>query len=206
MESKRLAVLHVRLDLSTYYLPDGRLLDLEMVTTMVWNCYIICNDTEIQTIWWDLGPFVGMKVIVFDACGDPRIWVHFWVSVSSYGLEEEESNRKTIIHKHKTTNIIRKAHVQQFLATEDALNKAAEARDMCVELMKRLHGGTDVSSHSLGIGSNSQNVGSLRQLEQHKYFIFASLGKILKFDELACRAKEVVGIAPLEEQESHICT
>lgn len=35
MESRRLAVLHVRLDLSTYYLPDGRLLDLEMVTTMV---------------------------------------------------------------------------------------------------------------------------------------------------------------------------
>ena len=58
-----------------------------------------------------------------------------------------------------------KAHVQQFLATEDALNKAAEARDMCVELMKRLHGGTDVSSCSLGIGSNSQNVGSVRQLE-----------------------------------------
>ncbi|RZB53951.1 AUGMIN subunit 5 isoform B [Glycine soja] len=58
-----------------------------------------------------------------------------------------------------------KAHVQQFLATEDALNKAAEARDMCEKLMKRLHGGTDVSSRSLGIGSNSQNVGSLRQLE-----------------------------------------
>ena len=58
-----------------------------------------------------------------------------------------------------------KAHVQQFLATEDALNKVAEARDMCVKLMKHLHGGTDVSSCSLGIGSNSQNVGSLRQLE-----------------------------------------
>ncbi|XP_027350049.1 AUGMIN subunit 5 [Abrus precatorius] len=58
-----------------------------------------------------------------------------------------------------------KAHVQQFLATEGALNKAAEARDMCEKLMKRLHGGTDVSSHSIGIGSTSQNVGSLRQLE-----------------------------------------
>ena len=61
--------------------------------------------------------------------------------------------------------LVQKAHVQQFLATEDALNKAAEARDMCEKLMKRLHGGTDVSSRSLGIGSNSQNVGSLRQLE-----------------------------------------
>ncbi|KAJ1435391.1 HAUS augmin-like complex subunit 5 [Sesbania bispinosa] len=58
-----------------------------------------------------------------------------------------------------------KAHVQQFLATEDALNKAAEARDSCEKLMKRLHGGTDVSSRSMGIGSTSQNVGSLRQLE-----------------------------------------
>lgn len=36
-----------------------------------------------------------LMATVFDACGDPRIWVHFWVSVSSYGLEEEESNRKT---------------------------------------------------------------------------------------------------------------
>ncbi|KAJ1406499.1 HAUS augmin-like complex subunit 5 [Sesbania bispinosa] len=58
-----------------------------------------------------------------------------------------------------------KAHVQQFLATEDALNKAAEARDSCEKLMKRVHGGTDVSSRSMGIGSTSQNVGSLRQLE-----------------------------------------
>ncbi|KAE9605021.1 putative HAUS augmin-like complex subunit 5 [Lupinus albus] len=58
-----------------------------------------------------------------------------------------------------------KAHVQQFLSTEDALNKAAEARDLCEKLMKRLHGGTDVSSRTIGIGSTSQNVGSLRQLE-----------------------------------------
>ncbi|CAL0318755.1 unnamed protein product [Lupinus luteus] len=58
-----------------------------------------------------------------------------------------------------------KAHVQQFLSTEDALNKAAEARDLCEKLLKRLHGGTDVSSRTIGIGSTSQNVGSLRQLE-----------------------------------------
>uniref|UniRef100_A0A2N9HUS9 AUGMIN subunit 5 n=1 Tax=Fagus sylvatica TaxID=28930 RepID=A0A2N9HUS9_FAGSY len=59
-----------------------------------------------------------------------------------------------------------KAHVQQFLATEDALNKAAEARDLCQKLVKRLHGSGDVvSSNSLGVGGASQNVGSLRQFE-----------------------------------------
>ncbi|KAK2413201.1 AUGMIN subunit [Trifolium repens] len=58
-----------------------------------------------------------------------------------------------------------KAHVQQFLATEDALNNAAEARDLSEKLMKRLHGGTDVTSRSIGIGNASQNVGSLRQLQ-----------------------------------------
>ncbi|KAK4602898.1 hypothetical protein RGQ29_011758 [Quercus rubra] len=59
-----------------------------------------------------------------------------------------------------------KAHVQQFLATEDARNKAAEARDLCQKLVKRLHGSNDVvSSNSLGVGGASQNVGSLRQFE-----------------------------------------
>ncbi|EEF36444.1 AUGMIN subunit 5 [Ricinus communis] len=59
-----------------------------------------------------------------------------------------------------------KAHVQQFLATEDAINKAAEARDTCQKLIKRLHGSGDVvSSHSLGVGGTSQNIGSLRQFE-----------------------------------------
>lgn len=56
-----------------------------------------------------------------------------------------------------------KAHVQQFLATEDALNKAAEARDLSQELIKRLDG-SDFSSHSL-VGGTMQNVGSLRQFE-----------------------------------------
>lgn len=56
--------------------------------------------------------------------------------------------------------------MQQFLATEDALNKAAEARDMCQKLLNRLHGSSDViSSHSLGVGGTSQNVGGLRQFE-----------------------------------------
>ena len=59
-----------------------------------------------------------------------------------------------------------KAHVQQFLATDDARNKAAEARDLCQKLVKRLHGSNDVvSSNSLGVGGASQNVGSLRQFE-----------------------------------------
>lgn len=58
-----------------------------------------------------------------------------------------------------------KAHVQQFLGTEDALNKAAEARVLCQKLKNRLHGNADaVSSHSLG-GGTSQNVKNLRQLE-----------------------------------------
>ncbi|KAJ9147479.1 hypothetical protein P3X46_029636 [Hevea brasiliensis] len=59
-----------------------------------------------------------------------------------------------------------KAHVQQFLATEDALNKAAETRDMCQKLIKCLNGsGGVVSSHSLGVGGTSQNIGGLRQFE-----------------------------------------
>lgn len=52
------------------------------------------------------------------------------------------------------------------MATEDALNKAAEAREMCQKLLNRLHGSGDViSSHSLGVGGTSQNVGGLRQFE-----------------------------------------
>jgi hypothetical protein len=53
-----------------------------------------------------------------------------------------------------------KAHVQQFLATEDALNKAAEARDLSQKLVKRLHGNSDAV-----VGGASQTIGSLRQFE-----------------------------------------
>lgn len=60
--------------------------------------------------------------------------------------------------------LFQKAHVQQFLATEDALNKASEARDSCQKLLKALQGNADaVSSHT--VVGKSQNVGSLRQLE-----------------------------------------
>lgn len=67
------------------------------------------------------------------------------------------------------------------MATEDALNKAAEARSTCQKLLKRLHGSGDVvSSHSQIVGGTSQNMSSLRQLEvrtilvtlfRDKYFI-----------------------------------
>ncbi|KAL1824427.1 hypothetical protein ACET3Z_011205 [Daucus carota] len=58
-----------------------------------------------------------------------------------------------------------KAHVQQFVATEDSLNKAAEARSMCQKLLKRLLGSNDVVSSHTVIGGTSQNMSSLRQLE-----------------------------------------
>uniref|UniRef100_A0A7N0VLF9 AUGMIN subunit 5 n=1 Tax=Kalanchoe fedtschenkoi TaxID=63787 RepID=A0A7N0VLF9_KALFE len=44
-----------------------------------------------------------------------------------------------------------KAHVQQFLATEDAVNQAAEASDMSKNLIKRLHSCSDTSSNSLSL-------------------------------------------------------
>nr|XP_043606302.1 AUGMIN subunit 5 [Erigeron canadensis] len=59
-----------------------------------------------------------------------------------------------------------KAHVQQFVATEDELNKAAEARSTCQKLLKRLYGTVDIDpSHTLGVGGTSQTMSSLRQLE-----------------------------------------
>ncbi|CAL5367529.1 unnamed protein product [Camellia sinensis] len=58
-----------------------------------------------------------------------------------------------------------KAHVQLFVATEDALNKAAEARNLCQKLMQRLHGGGDAVSSQSRVGGTSQNVGSLWQFE-----------------------------------------
>ncbi|KAL9231271.1 hypothetical protein vseg_006518 [Gypsophila vaccaria] len=58
-----------------------------------------------------------------------------------------------------------KAHVQQFVATEDALNRAAEARDMCQKLLARLHGSGDLISHLPTLGGTSQNIGSNRQFQ-----------------------------------------
>ncbi|XP_011099046.1 AUGMIN subunit 5-like isoform X1 [Sesamum indicum] len=59
-----------------------------------------------------------------------------------------------------------RAHVQQFLATEDALNKATKARNMSQLLLKHLHGsGDSVSSLSHVTLGASQNMSSLMQLE-----------------------------------------
>ena len=60
---------------------------------------------------------------------------------------------------------MQKVHVQQFLASEDALNKAAEARDLCQKLIKRLQGGGDVVPSHSRVGAAMQNFGSLRQFE-----------------------------------------
>ncbi|KAF3332127.1 HAUS augmin-like complex subunit 5 [Carex littledalei] len=51
-----------------------------------------------------------------------------------------------------------KAHVQQFLETEDALNKAAEAKAVCQKLLKRLNGANDtvVLSQKISTGNISQ--------------------------------------------------
>ncbi|KAJ0732308.1 putative HAUS augmin-like complex subunit 5 [Helianthus annuus] len=51
-------------------------------------------------------------------------------------------------------------HVKQFVATEDQLNKAEEARKACQKLLKRLTGSSDV-----GPPFFSQHVSSLRELE-----------------------------------------
>lgn len=60
--------------------------------------------------------------------------------------------------------VFQKAHVQQFLATEDALNKAAEARDLCQKFINRLHGSADAATHSFA-GGTTQNGSNLRQFE-----------------------------------------
>ncbi|XP_043698987.1 AUGMIN subunit 5-like [Telopea speciosissima] len=59
-----------------------------------------------------------------------------------------------------------KAHVQQFVATEDALNKAAEARNLCQKFIKCLHGSNDAAlTHALAARGTSQSVASPRQFE-----------------------------------------
>nr|CAB3453304.1 unnamed protein product [Digitaria exilis] len=59
-----------------------------------------------------------------------------------------------------------KEHVQQFLATEDALNKAAEAKALSQKLLQRLHGTVDLAgSKKLPTGNTSQNVTNSRHLE-----------------------------------------
>ncbi|KAF7822366.1 AUGMIN subunit 5 [Senna tora] len=101
-----------------------------------------------NNIVMDISSPDGSSPLQYQLCGNGKIGV----DVPPGGSQNQLLERQ-------------KAHVQQFLATEDALNKAAEARDLCQKLVKRIHGGNDNSSRSLGIGSTSQNIGSLRQLE-----------------------------------------
>uniref|UniRef100_A0A0D3H6D2 AUGMIN subunit 5 n=1 Tax=Oryza barthii TaxID=65489 RepID=A0A0D3H6D2_9ORYZ len=59
-----------------------------------------------------------------------------------------------------------KEHVQQFLATEDALNKAAEAKAKSQKLLQRLHGTSDAAgSKKMPTGNTSQNMTNSRHLE-----------------------------------------
>lgn len=61
-------------------------------------------------------------------------------------------------------SLSQKAHVQQFIATEDAVNKAGEARSMSQKLLTRLHGSGD-ANHQLSTVGGAQSVGSLRQFQ-----------------------------------------
>ncbi|KAF0915528.1 hypothetical protein E2562_036681 [Oryza meyeriana var. granulata] len=59
-----------------------------------------------------------------------------------------------------------KEHVQQFLATEDALNKAAEAKALSQKLLQRLHGTVDTAgSKKMPTGNTSQNMTNSKHLE-----------------------------------------
>lgn len=54
--------------------------------------------------------------------------------------------------------------MQQFVAKEDALNKAAEAKNLTKKLIKRLHGSSDVVQ-AFPAGGTSQNLGNVRHFE-----------------------------------------
>ncbi|KAL5205975.1 hypothetical protein ABZP36_034184 [Zizania latifolia] len=59
-----------------------------------------------------------------------------------------------------------KEHVQQFLATEDALNKASEAKALSQKLLQRLHGTIDTAgSKKMPTGNTLQNMTNSRHLE-----------------------------------------
>lgn len=58
-----------------------------------------------------------------------------------------------------------KAHVQQFLATEDSLNKASDAQNLCIKLIKRLEGSLDLVTTQKIPGGMSQSIGNIRHSE-----------------------------------------
>lgn len=83
---------------------------------------------------------------------------------------------------------LQKAHVQQFVATEDALNKAAEAKALSHKLLIRLPGSSDVGAlQMLPTGDTSQNVASTRHFEvlelfmNYNYDIILNIVTILAF-------------------------
>ncbi|KAE8685219.1 putative Flavonol 4'-sulfotransferase [Hibiscus syriacus] len=89
----------------------------------------------------------------------------------------------------------------QLHATEDALNKAAEARELCQTLIQRLQGGSSsVPSRTL-VGAATQNVGSLRQFELEfwakereaaglKASLNTLMSEIQRLDKLCAERKE----------------
>lgn len=60
-----------------------------------------------------------------------------------------------------------RAHVQQFMATEESLNAAADARKASEELIRRMHGGSSRGDNTIPTSArdNSQSMGSSRQFE-----------------------------------------
>lgn len=60
---------------------------------------------------------------------------------------------------------LQKAHVQQFLATEDSLNKASDAQNLCIKLIKRLEGSLDLVTAQKIPGGMSQSIGNIRHSE-----------------------------------------
>lgn len=63
--------------------------------------------------------------------------------------------------------------MQQFLETEDALNKAAEAKAMCQKLLKRLNGASDtvVLSQKIPTGTISQGNNRAFEVFEMSYHI-----------------------------------
>ncbi|XP_024396569.1 AUGMIN subunit 5 isoform X2 [Physcomitrium patens] len=77
-------------------------------------------------------------------------------------IGRRRSNRGTSKSSFRQLLERQKAHVQQFMATEDALNQVAQAKRMTNELIRRVRG-TDAAPSATS--SDVQNSGSLRQLE-----------------------------------------
>lgn len=60
--------------------------------------------------------------------------------------------------------------MQQFLATEDFLNKASDAQNLCIKLIKRLEGSLDLVTAQKIPGGISQSIGNIRHSEVLQLF------------------------------------